>query len=125
MKLANVFAAREAWDCVAQLKMRPSVAYKVLKYVRLVGAEFTIVEQQRTSMIYEITGEEPGKPVTIQPQTPEFAEYARRFGEVLETDSDLSQIDMTLEALVGSIDENNANSLTALQLSTLEPFFTT
>ena len=52
MKLGEVFGAMNSWRALAAVKMQPQMAYRVLKYVKLVSAEYEIIEKQRVALIY-------------------------------------------------------------------------
>jgi len=121
MKLGQVFQAVEAWRNLAALKMKPQMAYQILKYVRLVLAEYEIAEKQRVALIHELTETRDGEDARIETGTPEFAEYIRRFSEVMETECDLAKCEIALSQVMASIAEGE--KLSMAELEALEPFF--
>jgi hypothetical protein len=119
MKLGHIFLSIETWKKLSELKINSKVIYKVFKYMKSILAEYDIIEKQRIALIYEVTKTEPGIPVKLEPNTPEYVEYFKKFNALLSVDSDIKPLDMTLEQLV----ESNCD-LTLQDLSILEPFFT-
>jgi hypothetical protein len=122
MKLGEVFGSVAAWRKLSGINMKPKLAYKILKYTKLVSAEADIAEKQRVSLIHEITGTEDGQEAKIEPNTPELTAYAEKFNEVLLMESDLQQLDVDFEEVVDAVDEKD-ESLTVNDLAMLEPFF--
>jgi len=125
MKLGEVFNAMNSWRALAVVKMQPQMAYRVLKYVKLVSAEWEIVEKQRVALLYEISGVAEGLDVRLEPGTPELEEYAKRFNEVLQTESDLEPFDGSLEEIMAVVRDNESNVLSVSDLAMLEGFFAT
>jgi len=123
MQLAEIFSAREAWARLTQLRIPPQKAYKLLKYVKLVGAEADVVEQQRIALIQKVSGAKPGDNVSLERGTPEHRDFVVQFGAVLATETDLKPIEMTLEDLLGSLGADQANVLSVEDMARLEPFF--
>lgn len=123
MKLGEVFQAMESWKALAAVKMQPQMAYKVLKYVKLVSAEWEIVEKQRVALLYEVSGVAEGQDVRLEPDTPEFAEYVAKFNEVLLTESDLVKCGGTLDDVMAVVRDDDGNVLSVSDLATLEGFF--
>jgi len=121
MKLGEVFQSVQAWSNLASLKMEPKAAYHVLKYTKLVLAEYEIAEKQRVALIREITGTADGQDAQIAPGSPEMVIYAERFGAVMETECDLIRCGLSLDSVLDSLAEGE--SLTAQDLALLEPFF--
>ena len=122
MLLGQVWQSITAWQKLSVINLRAKLAYKLLKYTALVSAEHAIAEKQRVSLIYEITGAKEGEDVKIEPNTPEFAEYAEKFNAVMVTESDLQPLDMYFEEVINAVDEKE-ESLTVGDLAMLEPFF--
>ena len=123
MTLAVMFSSREAWARLAALRMPPHTAYRVLKYAKLVQAEYDVIEQQRGKLIREAAGVKDGEDVTLKPDTPEYAVFVSEFMAMLETDSDLKPFDMKLAALLDVLGKDQGNTLSAQDLGQLEPFF--
>jgi hypothetical protein len=121
MLLGEVFQSIRAWQKLASVNMKPMLAYKIFKYVKLVNAEYEIAEKQRVALIRELTGIKEGD-AKLEPNTPEAAAYVEKFNEILQTESDLQQLDMDFEEVVNAVDEKN-ESLTMNDLAMLEPFF--
>ena len=125
MKLSNVFAAKETITRLAQLKMAPKVAYRVLKFARKFDAEYAIVEKQRSALIAEISGTKEGEEAKIERGTPEFAEFVKQFGAILDVESDLAVCPLTLDALLDALEEADGNTMSVQDIAMLESFFDT
>ena len=123
MRLGEIFSAIGAWRALAAVKMQPQVAYKVLKYVRLVTAEYDIVEAQRVELIHEITGTEPGQEAKIEPGSPELVTYIEKLNEILSLESDLARFDGSLDDVMVAVRDSEDNLLSVSDLATLEGFF--
>ena len=123
MTLAVMFSSREAWARLAALRMPPHTAYRVLKYAKLVQAEYDVIEQQRGKLIREAAGAKEGEDVSLKSGTPEYAAFVSEFVAMLETDSDLKPCDMKLAALLDVLGKDQGNTLSAQDLGQLEPFF--
>jgi len=123
MKLGNIYQSIQAWQILSALKMEPQTAYRVLKYSKLVSAEYDIAEKQRVALIREITGTADGVDATIEPDTPEFTDYVTRFNEILATESDLPLYNGSLFDVLAAIGKNQENELSVQDLGKLEPFF--
>jgi len=124
MRLSEVFQSMNSWQVLTALKMTPKMAYKLLKYVKLVSVEYDIADKQRVQLIHELTGTQPGMSANIEPGTPEHEEYARRFTEILNTECALMPSGLTLESVLDAVAKEQGNVLSARDLVVLEPFFT-
>ena len=122
MLLGQVFQSITAWQKLSALPLKAKLAYKLLKYTALVSSDHAIAEKQRVALIHEVTGTKEGEEVKIEPNTPEFVEYAEKFNAVMMTESDLNPLDMDFEDVVNAVDEKD-ESLTISDLALLEPFF--
>ncbi len=123
MTLADIFVAREAWKRLAELRMPPHTAYRLLKYAKRVTAEYDVIEQQRAKLIRDASGTTDGEDASLLPGTPEYSAFVADFGAVLDTESDLKPSDMTLDFLLDMIGKEQGNALSAQDLAQLEPFF--
>ncbi|MCR4332422.1 MAG: hypothetical protein NUV34_06940 [Sulfuricaulis sp.] len=111
-----------AWTTLTSLKKPPKVAYRLFKYGAQLGAEFDVIEKQRTKLLYEAAGVSEGSPVDIQPGTPEFSQFANGFNEFLAGDSDLEPVGITMDALIAALDIVG-NALSEQDLAAVKPFF--
>jgi hypothetical protein len=125
MKLVNIFLSREAWQHLNSLKMPPITGYKLMKYVKTIEAESRIVEEQRTKFILEATGAKEGEMVSIEPNTPQMAQFLKQFNEAMALESDLKPFDMQLDSLLALLGKEQENALSVSDLVQLEPFFAT
>lgn len=123
MKLSNVVAANAVWRKLLQWRVKPALAYALLKYSRLLEAEFGIVETTRVALIRELTHTKDGEEVTLQPDTTEFKEYVKRFSAILDVDSELKPSELKFDALLSALADDQTNILSAVDLGVLEPFF--
>lgn len=122
MLLGQIFSSIEAWRKLSAIPLKPSVAYKILKYTKFVGAEHEIAEKQRVALIHEVTKTKEGEDAKVEPGSPEFVEYATRFNEVMATEVKFEQIKLNLEDVVELLDDK-PDALSVSDLATLEPFF--
>ncbi len=123
MKLVNIFVARDAWQRLAGLKLPAHTAYRLLKYIKRLTVENEVIEQQRVKLVYDAAGVKEGEDASLRPGTPQHVQFATKFGEVLDTDSDLKPFDMTLPSLLDLLGKEQGNVLSAQDLAQLEPFF--
>jgi hypothetical protein len=123
MRLYEVFVAKPVLDEVVKLKIAPKLAYRLLKYAKRVLAEWEVVEQQRVALIYEISKTPAGSSASIEPNTPEAAEYSKRFNEVLIVESELAPSDITMSELLDALGESEDNKVSVSELATIEPLF--
>lgn len=122
MLLGEIFQSIAAWQKLSGINMKPKLAYRILKYTKLVSAEHAIAEKQRVALIHEITGTKEGEDAKIEPGSSEFQEYVGKFNAVMLTESDLKQLDMDFEEVVNAVDEKE-EALSVSDLAMLEPFF--
>jgi len=123
MILGEVFQAMNSWRALAAVKMQPQMAYRVLKYVKLLSQEWEIIEKQRVALIREIAGVAEGQDAKIEPGSEEFNEYVTRFNEVLQTESDLVKFDGALDDVMAAVRDDESNVLSVSDLVVLENFF--
>ncbi len=122
MKLGEIYQSIGAWQKLAGINMKAGIAYKVLKYIKLVTAEYEIAEKQRVALIHEITGTVDGEDASIEPNTPEVMEYGNKVNVIMATESDLKLFAMDFKEVVDAVDEKD-ESLSIQDLSMLMPFF--
>ncbi|OGS40336.1 MAG: hypothetical protein A3K77_04600 [Euryarchaeota archaeon RBG_13_31_8] len=120
MLLGYIFQAMPVWNKLVSMSMSPKMAYTILKYTQKINDEFVIIEKQRISLIHELTKTKNNEEASIPQGTPEFEEYVQRMNVILEVESTLKPLDMSLEQFIDAI---NSNALTVNDLRTLEPFF--
>ena len=123
MKLLQVYASNSIWGKLTGMRLSPKMAYDVLKYAKLVFAEYDIVEKTRVALIHEITDTLDNESASIEPGTPSHTEYVERFGAMLDVESDLKPSAIKFDVLIADLD-TRGNSLTAQEIAALEPFFT-
>lgn len=122
MLLGQIFQSIAAWQKLSGINLQAKLAYKILKYTKLVQAEHEIAEKQRIGLIHTITDTKEGEDAKIEPDTPEFVAYIKEFNEVMLTESTLKPLDMDFEEVVNAVDEKD-ESLTVSDLALLESFF--
>jgi len=120
MKLGIIYQALEAWQKLTALPMNPVMAYKILKYIRLITVEHEVAEKQRIALIYKLSGAKEGEDAKIEPDSPEMVTYVKEFTAVLETEATLETLDVKFEAVLEAVKDD---SLTVQDLQLLEPFF--
>jgi len=123
MKLLQVYGANSVWGKLAGMRLSPKMAYDVLKFAKLVFAEYDIIEKTRVALIHELTDTVEGEAASLAPESPEFKAYVERFSSMLDVESDLKPSVLKFDALIADLD-THGNSLTLQELGALEPFFT-
>lgn len=122
MKAVEVFQSIQTWQKLAGIVMKPVIAFKILRYTKLVSAEFEHIEKQRVDLAYEISGTPRDKNVKLEPGTSELMEFQQRFSEVLDVETTLPLLRLDLETVVTALD-GKEDVLTVQDLAMLEPFF--
>ena len=123
MKLANVFAAKDALGRLGESKLPPKVAYRVLKFAKKFESELAIVDKQRNALIMEVSGAKEGESITLDAGTPQFDEFVAKFNEVLMTDSELALCPLKMDALMDALEAVEGNTLSMQDIALLEVFF--
>jgi len=122
MLLGQVFQSMPAWRKLSAVNMKPAVAYKILKYTKLVDAEYEIADKQRVALIHEVTETKEGDQVSIKPGDPVMTEYVERFNEVMSQEIELPKIDLDFGEVIDALDGKD-DVLSIADLAILEPFF--
>lgn len=122
LTLGQIFASREAWQRLGQLRMPAHTAYRLLKYAKRVTSELEVIEQQRVKLIRQAAECEQGD-VELKPGTEQHAQFVQQFGELLDTTSDLKPHELTLSSLLDLVGKEASNALSVADLGALEPFF--
>ncbi len=122
MLLGQIYQSTEAWRKLSSVSMHPMMAYKVLKYTKLVEAEYAVADKQRVGLIHEITSTKDGEDAKIEPGTPEFTTYVERLNEIMVVESTLKQIKVDFEDVLKAIGDKD-DILSVGDLALLEPFF--
>jgi hypothetical protein len=122
MKLLQVYSSNAIWGKLAGMRLSPKMAYDVLKYAKLVFAEYDIVEKTRVALIHEITDTLDNESASIEPDSADHAAYVERFGAMLDVESDLKPSVLKFDALIADLDAR-CNALTIQEIAALEPFF--
>jgi len=123
MNLGMIYQARESFLRFASLKMPPQMAYRLLKYLKLVDAEQAVLEQQRVKLIHDVSGTVDGENVNLAPGTPEHGRFLAQFNELLRTESDLKPFTIKMDEILAALEAEKGNVLCAADLGALEPFF--
>ncbi len=124
MKCSVVFQSIVSWRRLSSILMQPEIALRILRYTKLVEAEYNHIEKLRVALAYEISGAAEGTEVKIDPNTSEAQEFSERFGDVLNEESDLISLRLSLDDVIHAL-EGEKDSLTISDLALLEPFFLT
>lgn len=123
MTLIQIWNSRPAWTTLSALRKPPGLAYRLLKYERLLDVEIATIEKARIEMITKAAGAEPGTEVTLG-QGPELDAFVKEFVAFLDTDSELQPFDLDMDGLMAALDSQAGNTLAESDLAALEPFFT-
>ena len=122
MLLGQIYQSIGAWQKLSAINMKAALAYKILKYTKLVTDEYALMEKQRVALIHEITQTGDGEDAKIEPGSKELVEYNERFSTVMVIESDLQTLDVDFGAVIDAVDEKDG-SLSVQDLAMLEPFF--
>ena len=123
MKCAEVFQSIASWRKLSGISMKPRYALGILRYTKIVSAEYDNIEKLRVALAYRVSGAEPGSMIKIAPDTPEAREFAEKFSEILSADADIATIyGISLDQIIDAMD-GKEDSLTVTDLAMLEPFF--
>jgi hypothetical protein len=94
--------------------MKPRIALEVLRFNQRIADEHAIILKKQAALV-------AGVPDANE-DTPEVMKLNAEFNEFLSQDSSLTPIYLTLNELVGAVDEKD-ETLTIQDLAFLEPFF--
>ncbi len=122
MKCLQVFQSIASWRRLSGILMKPKVALKILRYTKLVEAEWVNIEKLRVALAYDVSGTPENAEVKIEPDSPQAVEFGERFSDILNEESELARVSLTLDEVVHSL-EGKEDSLTVSDLALLEPFF--
>ena len=122
MLLGQIHLSIKSWKKLSNVNLKPKIAYKILKYTKLVNDEYEIAEKQRVALIREITNTADGQDAKIEPDSPELVEYVREFNEIMVQESSLGQVSLGFEEVIDALD-GKADVLSVTDLAILEPFF--
>jgi hypothetical protein len=114
MKLLNVLQSINAWKKLSLVNMKPRIALEVLRFNQRIADEHAIILKKQAALV-------AGVPDANE-DTPEVMKLNAEFNEFLSQDSSLTPIYLTLNELVGAVDEKD-ETLTIQDLAFLEPFF--
>jgi hypothetical protein len=123
MELGRIYNSMQAWNRLVQLSMSPKVAYKLFKYIKLVSAEYDIVEKARVKIIRDVTQTKDGEDASITPDTPEMGTFFSRFNEHLGLESELKPCELKFDAVIDALEDKPGNALTPQETGLLEVFF--
>ena len=122
MKAREIFQSIPSWRKLSDITMKPLIAFKILRYTKLVSAEFEHIEKQRVDLAYKISETPRNQNAKLEPGTPELLEFQRKFSEVLNTESTLPFLRLDLETVINALD-GKEDVLTVSDLANLEVFF--
>ena len=122
MNLGTVFQSIDSWRKLSGVNLKPKIAYAILKYTKLVSAEYEIVAKQRMALLYEITGTKEGDEVRLEPDDPVFPDFVTKVNEIMSQESTLKTINLGLEEVVDALNGKD-DVLSVTDLAMLEPFF--
>jgi hypothetical protein len=114
MKLLNVLQSINAWKKLSLVNMKPRIALEVLRFNQRIADEHAIILKKQAALV-------AGVPDANE-DTPEVMKLNAEFNEFLSQDSALTPMYLTLNELVGAVDEKD-ETLTIQDLAFLEPFF--
>lgn len=122
MKAFQIFHSMKSWQKLANVALKPKIAFQILRYTKLVDAEFQHIEKQRIAIVYEVSGTPEGQSIEADENSPWMPEFYHRFNEVLQQESTLSLLRLDLETVVNALDGKD-DVVSVSDLAILEPFF--
>lgn len=122
MKCGEVYSSIQAWRKLSGIPLVPKIGLAILRYTKLVTAEYDVIEKQRVSEIREVAGAKEGENVEIKPDTPAHIECIKKINALMGAESDLSPVGVDLEVVIDAL-EGKENVLSVSDLAVLEPFF--
>lgn len=122
MKCGEVHRSIQAWRKLSSIPLEPLKGLRILRYMKLVTAEYDVIEKQRVAIIRDIAGVKEGEDVYIEPKGIEYPQCVKRINELMNTNAELAQIRMSLDAVAAALD-GKENVLSVADLAALEPFF--
>lgn len=122
MQCEQVYRSIGAWQKLSGVAMKPAVALKILRYTKLITAEWENIEKLRVEAVRRIAEAPEGDNVVFEPGSPNYAECISQINEIMAVESTLPLLRFDLDSVVANIDEK-CNSLTVSDFALLEPFF--
>ena len=113
----------DSWRLLVALRMKPAIAYMVAKYAKQIGEECDLINQQRETLIRDLTGTKPGQAAKIEEGTEMHAEFMRQYAEIMGTECNVTMVPMKLMEVIDSIVESEAAALTPQDMLILDQFF--
>lgn len=143
MKMRQIRDSVAVWQRVAKLAKAPALALVLIRYYKKLAAELQLLNEMNDNLIYECAGvEKPTPPDVTIVQIPEMIEapgeegeepkkvanpqniaFWEKFNKVLDSDSELFPLDMTLDQFVEELSKFPDNAISEDDLEMLEPFF--
>lgn len=117
MNLGQILQSVEIWRKLSAFAIKPSLAYKILKYGKLVSEEAGLVIEQRKVLISELNLSEG-----MARDDPALQEFSDRYRKILSTEAFFSTIDVSLEEVLSQVEEKGG-VFSVTDLALLEPFF--
>jgi len=122
MNCGEVHRSIQAWRKLSGVAMKPAIALKILRYTRLITAEWKDIEKLKMEAIRRAAGAPEGKSVTFESGSLEHAECISRIDGIMAVESTLPLLSFDLDSVILALDEKG-NSLSVSDLAILEPFF--
>ena len=117
MNLGQVLQSVESWRKLSAFAIKPSLAYKILKYGKLVSEEAGLVIEQRKVLVCELSPTEE-----MTQDNPILQEFSLQYQEILSTESSLDKLDVSFAEVLSQVEKKGA-VLSVTDLALLEPFF--
>ncbi len=117
MNVGQVFQSISAWRKLSAITIKPSLAYKILKYSKQVSEDAEFVIEQRKTLVSELNLVDG-----MAQDDPVIQEFSKRYQKILATESVLSKLDVSLDEVVDQV-EKKGGTLSVSDLAVLEPFF--
>ena len=118
----EIFESKNAWSGMLQQKLNIKTSFKLMKYVKLVEAEIALINEQKDRLVKEKYGVKGEDEKNFMIPQDKIQDFANELNELLLEESDLPQIDITMEKFIDAI-SNESNTIKTIDILLLEPFF--
>ena len=122
MLLREIVNAQKAWTEIADQKMDVRASFVLMKYIKRLDEELKLFNEQRTRIVNEFSEKSDGEQ-TIPKEKAQTV--IQMLNDLMNIESDIPLIDMTLDELVQSLQMNPGNTISTTALVCIEPFFKT
>jgi len=118
----EIFESKNAWSSMLQQELNIRTSFKLMKYVKLVEAEIALINEQKDRLVKEKYGVKGTDEKNFIIPQDKIQDFANELNELLLEESDLPQIDITMQKFIDAI-SHESNTIKTIDILLLEPFF--